>query len=83
MDKFGQSPATLAAFEARLRRGEVFAIQGQGADGFAYALWFQEGRFLLRQGGDLHPFRQIQPAMLTLLACLGEFSGPGANDHKG
>ena len=76
MDEFGQFPLTLAALEARLRRGEVFSIEGRGTDEFTYALSFQDGRFLLRQGGDLHSFRQVQPAVLTLLNCLGEFSCP-------
>ncbi len=82
MDKFGTLPLTLASLEARLRRGQVLTIQGQETDGFDYALWFQEGRFFLRQGADLHPFHQVEPALLTLLNCLGEFSGPGAGHAK-
>lgn len=87
MDAFGQLPLTISAFEARLRRGEVFSIQREGEDGFSYALWFQEERFLLRQGGQLHPFREVQPAVLTLLNCMGEFSrsgaGRGENEQRG
>jgi len=70
MDQFGSLPLTIEAMEVRLRRGEVFTVRS--ADGLTYALWFQKDRFLLRQGGDLHPFRQVQPAIFTLLNCLGE-----------
>ena len=83
MDQFGQLPLTLTALEARLRRGEVYKIEHQGAEEFSYALWFQEGRFLLRQGGSLHPFPHIEPAILTLLDCLGEFSRPSTSQGEG
>jgi len=83
MDNFGQLPLTLAALEARLRRGEAFTIPDQGADGYTYALWFQEGRFFLRQGADLHPFHQVEPALFTLLNCLGEFSRSATSQGEG
>ncbi len=76
MDQFGPLPVTLAALEARLRRGEVLDIEGKSADGFEYTLSFEGERFLLRQGSTVHPFHQVEPAVLTLLCCLGAFRGP-------
>ena len=80
MDQFGPLPVTLASLEARLRGGEVLDIEGKSTDGFEYTLSCEGERFLLRQGSTAHPFRQVEPAVLTLLCCLGVFSRP---DYQG
>lgn len=73
MDEYGQLPLTLALLEARLCQGQVFTIRYTGS--FDYALSLDEqGRITLRQGSQDQTFRQLEPAVLTLLNCLGEFS---------
>ena len=75
MDQYGQLPLTLHALSERLQRGETFTITTKSDDGFSYALYLDEkGRIIFRQGGQEHPFRQLEVAVLTLLNCIGEFS---------
>jgi hypothetical protein len=80
MDQFGPLPVTLADLEARLREGEALTIEDKSADGFDYTLSFEGERFLLSQGGTVRPFHQVEPAVLTLLCCLGVFHRP---NHQG
>ena len=77
VDHFGLLPLTIRDFEVRLREGQSFTIEGQGSDGMSFSLWFQEDRFFLRQGKTLHPFRQVEPAVTTLLNCQGDCGKPG------
>lgn len=78
MDRSEPFPLTLAGLEERLRRGETFEVAGRGIDGLTYALWFQEGRFWLRQGKDLHAFKQLEVAVLTMLTYIGGFAAPSS-----
>jgi hypothetical protein len=74
--EFDALPLTLEAMEARLRQGQVFRIEGRGSDGCTYALWYQNGRFVLLQGSNLRKlpaFHQVELALFTLLNRLGEF----------
>lgn len=69
-DEFTIWPLTLEAMETRLHRGQVFRVV---SDHYMYALWYQNGRFILLQGKTLYTIHQPEVALFTLLNCLGQF----------
>ena len=76
MDQYGQLPLTMNALFERLRKGQTFAVAGS-ENGLEYALYLDAGEhIILRQGSQEQVFRQLEPAVLTILNCLGDFSLP-------
>src|SRR5213079_3078765 len=75
----GVYPLTLATLEEWLRQGQVFRVERSASSTFAYALWFRDGRFLLREGKDVHPFNRVEPALFVLLSRLGVFTAASQN----
>jgi hypothetical protein len=73
MDRRETLPLTLAALYERLRQGERW--QATGSDGLLYELFLDKNEVLvLRQGGQEHVFRQLEPAVMTIFNRFGAFS---------